>query len=244
MKKGDVKRFFILGAGASVDSGMKTYRGHESLSYTYYDPDNPPMTFEALGNDEGMKRMWAHVEELKKDKNNAKIGATYLKLQKMLNDNCMVVTQNVDGLIHAIDTHDARIVEIHGHLKTATCLKCNKTCDTEKVNHNHCGDCGSWLRPDIVLLGENVNDVKGININSWINRNHPTECYVIGTTLQFSYLRNMIISCRKKGARVIHVNTDPEYEWHCMREKTAAIEGLATSVLVRRKKNDELRNKL
>lgn len=293
--------FFILGAGASVDSGMKTYRGggggvgddipyppegREERLYTYYDPNDPPMTVDALGNDEKMRRMWNHVEELRRDKDKAIHGYTYIKLQEMLaavRGNAMVVTQNVDGLAsrRRIETSGAPVIELHGHLDSATCTQCGKQWstpifaapmelstprgkqhledrrarrssfsedwNTDKVNkllEHHCGECGAWLRPDIVLLGESINPRHGFEIFSWIQKNKPKECYVVGTTLQFSYLRHFILKCRHNGARIIHVNTDQEYAWHRLREKTVCVDGQVMTRFVKRKREDELRMKL
>lgn len=107
-----------------------------------------------------------------------------------------------------------------------------------------CGECGAWLRPDIVLLGESISPKYGFEIFSWLKKHRPVECYVVGTTLQFSYLRAMIMTCRKNHSKIIHVNPDPDYMWHSVREKTYAFDGQALTKFVRRKKEDELRKEL
>lgn len=297
--KGEGPLFFLLGAGASVDSGMKTYRSNnndnnedllipndrEALLYTYYDESNPPMTIDAFESDQGMERMWNHVEELRTDKDNSWIGPTYMKLQKICQNTTkevLIVTQNVDGIIRKLSFgKNVTIIELHGHLCSATCVNCKKVWSMpifqqpieqetprgkrimeerrrrsdsfseewkpekiDKLLTHHCGDCGNWLRPDVVLIGESVNPKYGFEIFSWIKQKRPTRCYVVGTTLQFSYLRNMIMTCRKRQAKIVHVNTDPEYQWHCMKEKTYAFDGRAMTKFVRRKKNDELKKEL
>jgi len=291
---------FILGAGASVDSGMKTYRGtntiqtdmpvapegKEELLYTYYDESNPPMSIDALKSNQGLQKMWNHVEELRVDKDNSWNGPTYMKIQQMCqNRKVLIVTQNVDGIIRRQMSFgkNVEIVELHGHMDSATCLQCKKVWSTpiaqsafdadimtprgqriikerrersnsftedwgpnkiDKLLIHHCGECGAWLRPDIVLLGESISPKFGFQIHSWIKQNRPSECYVIGTTLQFSYLRQMIMLCRKKGAKIVHINPDPEYQWHAMKEKTRMRDGLAVTTFVKRKKEDELRKEL
>jgi hypothetical protein len=52
-----------------------------------------------------------------------------------------------------------------------------------------------------------------------------TECYkvskkfykyviVIGTTIQFSYLKDFINNAKRRFAKVIHINPDDSYEYH------------------------------
>lgn len=280
--------FCIIGDGASVDHTIIVSsdeegdvfplppENREARLYTYYDPDHPPLSVDALESNQGMERLWKHVEELR---SNARVDPTHLKLKELIRDReACIVTQNVDGLIKKVISG---VIELHGHLDSATCLSCKKQWsmpplavpakvetprsqkllnerrvrrtsfsedwDIQKVErllNHHCGECGAWLRPDMVLIGESINPKHGFDIFSWIKKHHPVECYVIGTTLQFSYLRQMIMSCRKVGAKVIHVNPDPEYPWHRLREKTIVRDSVAVMTFVKRKKEDEIRTTL
>jgi NAD-dependent deacetylase len=70
-----------------------------------------------------------------------------------------VVTQNIDGLHHAVGS-DA--VEVHGHLRTAACLACGAEEEmapalaryAETRRAPECLVCGGTLRPQVVLFGE------------------------------------------------------------------------------------------
>jgi NAD-dependent deacetylase len=70
-----------------------------------------------------------------------------------------VVTQNIDGLHHAVGS-DA--VEVHGHLRTAACLACGAEEEmapalaryAETRRAPECLLCGGTLRPQVVLFGE------------------------------------------------------------------------------------------
>jgi len=108
----------ILGAGASVDSGMGTYRGKfdEDGKEKYYKFDedniqNNPMHVSALKDPERRKDMWNHIRKIAEDVEKANIGPTYIKLQELCGkyDKIFILTQNIDGLIFKVDLPNAEI---------------------------------------------------------------------------------------------------------------------------------------
>ena len=70
-----------------------------------------------------------------------------------------VVTQNIDGLHHAAGSE---AVEVHGHLRSARCLRCGAEEAMEPALARYaetrlapeCLVCGGTLRPQVVLFGE------------------------------------------------------------------------------------------
>ena len=86
-----------------------------------------------------------------------------------------LITQNVDGLHHRAGS--SRVSELHGSLKTVSCLKCKSRFDSRQLlpkvegweadyqngSYHHgtecrCPACGGLLRPDVVLFGESLPD--------------------------------------------------------------------------------------
>jgi NAD-dependent protein deacetylase/lipoamidase len=70
-----------------------------------------------------------------------------------------VVTQNIDGLHQRGGSRD--VVEVHGSIRTASCIACGKSVPLEGVVHAlrsspapPCPDCGEILKPDVVMFGE------------------------------------------------------------------------------------------
>jgi len=71
-----------------------------------------------------------------------------------------IITQNIDGLHQKAGSQ--RVLELHGHLRQATCLRCHhqtptaglleRFLDTGEVPR--CPRCDGVLKPDIVLYGE------------------------------------------------------------------------------------------
>jgi len=71
-----------------------------------------------------------------------------------------VITQNIDGLHAAAGTADP--VEVHGSVRTASCLRCGATYPLAETRERLAADeegvprcdCGAPLKPGVVLFGE------------------------------------------------------------------------------------------
>ncbi|MDA0182609.1 NAD-dependent deacylase [Solirubrobacter phytolaccae] len=71
-----------------------------------------------------------------------------------------VITQNIDGLHARAGTADP--VEVHGSIRTASCLRCGQSFSLEETRRRldeeadgvPLCDCGAPLKPDVVLFGE------------------------------------------------------------------------------------------
>lgn len=194
--------FFILGAGASVDSGLGTYRGPEGI-YTNSNVDYERI----LSHSSSLKDMWEFLEPLYTNIKNNLPGPTYQKIKEMgaLVPDSFILTQNIDGYALSIGLP---VIEIHGSARTMTCLNklgCGVTVAANCKNYK-C-TCGSLCRPDIVLFDEKLSQIKVHEVYRLIKR-CPTHVIVIGTSLQFPYLREFITKAKQRGAKVIHINPD------------------------------------
>ena len=73
-------------------------------------------------------------------------------------------SKNIDGLEHLAGIPSEKLVECHGHFRTASCIDCRETCDGENVKETivekggipKCSNCGGNVKPDIVFFGENL----------------------------------------------------------------------------------------
>jgi len=67
-----------------------------------------------------------------------------------------VITQNVDRLHERAGS--VNLVEVHGSLRTSSCLDCGHTESFDRVVEllpvPHCERCGAVLKPDVVMFGE------------------------------------------------------------------------------------------
>ena len=225
IKRDDVI-FILTGAGASQDSGIQTYRGEDG----YYNNDKSTNSAEEdlhVSNLVNSNKIWERLLPLYDQIVNHEPGPTYKKLATLISEskNCMLVTQNIDGyslclndLVLYSDSQNItklNVIELHGTHKTMSCITCMKKMEITKEfiekqlklesKAVKC-DCGGIVRPDIVLFGEDLNIYLTTKIFTFIKKKRPTKVYVVGTSLQFPYLRKIINSCKQLGAKVIHVN--------------------------------------
>jgi NAD-dependent SIR2 family protein deacetylase len=73
-----------------------------------------------------------------------------------------VYTQNIDGLEAVAGVNPEKLVECHGHFRSASCIACQrkydadlcKTSMVEKGEAPSCPVCGGIVKPDITFFGE------------------------------------------------------------------------------------------
>lgn len=200
--------FFILGAGASVDSGLFTYRGPRGM---YTKSDIKPETL--LTEDSFTKdphQVWNFLKPQYEKLSKATPGPTYQKIADLCRKcpGSFVLTQNIDRLV--TKAVDVPVVEIHGQYDQIQCTRCGKIHPYHTDKGIHCEQCGVICRPDIVFFKENLPMSKIEKLYSLMDTN-PRYVVAIGTTLQFYYLQTLITEARVNGAKVIHINPDEKY---------------------------------
>ncbi len=75
-----------------------------------------------------------------------------------------VYTQNIDGLEEVSGVHPDRLVECHGHFRSASCTECRspynsddcKTSMLEKGEAPTCNICGGLVKVDVTFFGEEL----------------------------------------------------------------------------------------
>lgn len=150
-------RLFVLtGAGISVESGLRTFRGEEGLW------EGQPVA--VVATPEGFARepdrVWAFYSGLRHHAAAAQPNAAHLALaeaERRLGDRFLLITQNVDGLHQ--QAGGRRVFELHGSLWRTRCASCDRPPfedRTEPEKAPVCDRCGGLLRPDIVWFGEAV----------------------------------------------------------------------------------------
>ena len=190
---------FITGAGASADSGIRTYRGKDGI---YNVSPAIPEILSSTAWKTHPDQVWRALRPLIKSIKENSPGPTY-ELMKKINEKrkIKVITQNIDGYArHA--TND--VYELHGTIRHMFCYNCLDEHELDEDNIA-CPNCSQICKPDVVLYGEEARaggiSYKGVGL-----------VIVLGTTLQFGYLKRMIRKFKMKGAKVIHINPDKSYE--------------------------------
>ncbi|MDY6916159.1 MAG: NAD-dependent deacylase [Candidatus Cloacimonadota bacterium] len=153
--KKENKMVVLTGAGISAESGIKTFRDNNGLWENH--------NVEEVATPQGFKKnpelVWcfykARYNQLASVKPNAGHYAL-ADLEKYLQENFTLITQNVDGLHLAAGSKN--VLEMHGSLRKCFCNKCNSYFQMSKINLSDtipkCEKCGGELRPDVVWFGE------------------------------------------------------------------------------------------
>jgi len=112
---------------------------------------------------------------------------------KLLSDKGVLLrnyTQNIDGLEVLGGVPEDKVVECHGHFRTASCTNCGAVAEIGTVAESIvgraevpvCESCGGYVKPDIVFFGEDLPGVFHNNIQR--DAEEADLLIVIGTSLQ------------------------------------------------------------
>lgn len=227
----------FTGAGMSTESGLPDFRSRQglwkqrpeslaTLAAMYQTPDEFYFFYQWR-----IQRLWA-VEP-----NAGHLALALLEKEGRVKH---VITQNVDGLHHRAGS--IHVSELHGTLKTVSCLKCRSHFDSRQLlpnregwegdyqngNYHHgpecrCPECRGGLRPDVVLFGESLPEDAWKKSQEWSRK--ADLFVVIGSSLAVSpanYLPQMAV---EGGAKLLIINQeatplDPMATW-CLRDKAA-----------------------
>lgn len=150
-----MKKIVVLtGAGASADSGLKTFRDHDGLWHNYRVED--VATPEAWEKD--MDMVLEFYNERRKGLMEARPNAAHIALARLEEKyDVQVITQNIDDLHERGGS--TKVLHLHGELK-----KARSTVDPRLVyeikgwqlNRGDICEKGSQLRPHVVWFGEPV----------------------------------------------------------------------------------------
>lgn len=214
--------FLLTGAGISVASGLPTYRGPGGLwtqndIARIVDADNLPETLPELWQLYSMRRERA----LQAVPNAAHVAIADLQRRPRrtemptLGDTSgntpfvMLVTQNVDGLHQRAGSPE--VLELHGSAFRSRCM--NRRClslpfvDISVYEEPpRCAVCGDFLRPDIVLFGENL--VKETLDQVLIGLSACDLFIAVGTSGSVAPAASFVRAAAYVGARTINVNVE------------------------------------
>lgn len=144
----------LSGAGVSTESGIPDFRSPTGI-WAQYDPMEYA-TIDAFRRDPA--KVWDFYAKRLGVLLEARPNAAHVALAELEQRGLVeaVVTQNVDRLHRAAGSQ--RVIEVHGSIHSASCLACGHREEFERVVEllpvPECTECGSVLRPDVVMFGE------------------------------------------------------------------------------------------
>ncbi len=190
------KTMVLTGAGLSTESGIPDFRSPGTGLWEKIDPMEALSTDVLYGNPEKFYKVGFKILTGMKG---AKPNDAHRILAKMEEEGFIdgVITQNIDNLHY--EAGSKNIMEVHGHIRTGHCVKCNKTYPfsvmEEKVNSGEIPPlctCGSMIRPDVILFGDSLPECFN---KAWRLCQQSDLLIVVGSSLQVgpvNYLPSLV----------------------------------------------------
>ena len=165
------KIMVLSGAGLSVAAGIPDFRTPGTGLYDNlqrYNLPYPEAVFDVRFYQNNPRPFCTLARELWPGLKHSPTKAhTFLKLLADKKKLLRVYTQNIDGLESVAGIDDTKLVECHGHFRSASCSRCgSKQSEIDVVkqtilegNIPKCTSCnGGYIKPDIVFFGESLPD--------------------------------------------------------------------------------------
>jgi NAD-dependent deacetylase len=197
----------LTGAGISAESGLATFRGAGGLWEGHRVED--VATPRAFQREPELVWRFYHLRRANLATVQPNPGHHALvELEKRLDGNFTLVTQNVDGLHQAAGSRN--VLEIHGAIRRVRCSGCGIVSDrgVEALPElPRCDQCNELLRPDVVWFEEALPEA------IWkraVDAVQTCDCFlVIGTSAIVYPAAGLIDVAKMEGADVIEVNLQP-----------------------------------
>ena len=151
----DARRVLVLtGAGVSAESGVPTFRGGGQTAVWKGMPFDVISSAEMVERD--LRAVWEWFDYRRDFLAELKPNAAHYEIARWQDRfaEFTLVTQNVDGLHLKAGSRD--VIELHGNIWRARCTDCHyyEHISPGGKRPDTCLECGSFLRPDVVLFGE------------------------------------------------------------------------------------------
>jgi NAD-dependent deacetylase len=146
----------LTGAGVSTESGIPDFRSASGI-WAQYDP------YEVASIDgfrRDPERVWEFYGRRLGVLGDAQPNPAHVALAELERAGWIdaLITQNVDRLHERAGSQE--VIEVHGSLRTASCLACGSREPMELVAARlpvpHCPVCDAILKPDVVMFGEEL----------------------------------------------------------------------------------------
>jgi NAD-dependent deacetylase len=196
----------LTGAGISAESGIDTFRGADGL-WSKYDLEEYA-TIDAFRRDPG--KCWELLGEMNRVIRQSGPNPAHTALASLEEMGYLkaVITQNIDGLHQAAGSKE--VFEFHGNDRHLVCLDCGRNYEAdEKIDQGmppRC-DCGSVLKPDLVLFGEGI--PQEVMSRSFMAAQACDCMLVVGTSAVVYPAAQLPLIAKDRGAHIIEINPEP-----------------------------------
>lgn len=199
----------LTGAGLSTPSGIPDFRSANEGLWSQIDP---MWVASIWAFHEKPERFYEWMRPLAQRILAALPNPAHLALAELerLGKIQAVITQNIDALHQRAGS--LRVYELHGHLRSLTCLRCGFRSAAEPflqpfVRENHlprCPACAAVLKPDAVLFGEPLPEEAILAAQEAALR--CDVMLVAGSSLEVMPAADLPALAARRGARLIFAN--------------------------------------
>lgn len=205
---------FFGGAGVSTGSGIPDFRSEDGL-YNNVDKEFEKFKPEYLLSNQCFNhnpKVFYNFYRKKLDARKYEPNVVHktlalLEKQGKLNG---IVTQNIDMLHEKAGSK--KLYKIHGTIGKNHCIKCNKEFDIDYIFENtdsiprcSCGRQNNYVRPNVVLYGENLPSTE---VNLALKTITSADCLIVcGSSLQVNPAASFVSSF--VGENMIIINREP-----------------------------------
>jgi len=204
----------LTGAGLSTSSGIPDFRSEGTGLWSRDEPlDVASLSTFRTSPD----KFFQWFRPLAGQIFNAQPNPAHLALVELEKAGCIhsIITQNIDALHQKAGSKN--VIEMHGTLRTLTCSQCYHKVEAssylgafvERGEIPHCKGCGSILKPDVILFGEQLPQM------AWLQAQRDArQCdlmMVAGSSLEVLPVAGLPMQALDRGAHLIIVNNSPTY---------------------------------
>lgn len=204
----------LTGAGISTRSGIPDFRSPGSGIWEQVDPMEVASVFAFRQRPEAF---FTWIRPMVRQVLAAQPNAAHKALAQMEQVGVLkaIITQNIDGLHQKAGSRC--VIEIHGHLRQATCIRCYKVFPSEQFieafladgDIPRCPECGNVLKPNAILFGEQLPAIAARDA-----KRHAGQCDVMlvaGSSLEVAPASELPYLAWMRGAQLIIINLQPTY---------------------------------
>jgi len=203
----------LTGAGISTPSGIPDFRSPGTGLWEKVDP----MAVASLAAFKlNPARFFEWFRPLGKTLLESKPNPAHIALAKLEEAGLLkaVITQNIDGLHQKAGSK--RVLEVHGHLREAECMKCRRSYPTESFMERYLEfgeipkcQCGGVLKPKVVLFGEPL--PRWVFMEAVGEAQKCDAMIIAGSSLEVYPAAELPTLAYQNGAKLIVVNLQSTY---------------------------------
>jgi NAD-dependent deacetylase len=204
----------LTGAGVSTPSGIPDFRSAHSGLWEKYDPIEVA-SLTAFRYDP--VRFYTWMRALAYTVHHALPNPAHIALARLEQTGHIqtIITQNIDTLHQRAGAQN--VLEVHGTMQTLTCTRCYEKVNGDGyiepyVEHGeipYCPKCGSILKPDLMLFGEQL------PVRVWLKAQTASKTcdlmIVAGSSLEVLPVAGLPMRALENGAHLILINQSQTY---------------------------------